>query len=431
MAGRKIIDPGCPVRGGYVHVHAEEDHFTLRAAPAEQYLLAQIAVPAEIHEPGQAWVATLPLADLLTKRPPAATDLQVTAEPSAGWIEVAYRTTSGRVIRRRRAAALAVDESNSPAEVTLSEEAIVSILLSADQVATLVGQVRQHEERDRPRMVWLTLESSPIPQLRLEARITDVEATACDFPLPVAPAGIEVTETYGQLFGRAVARIGKVLDKAGETRASMEIHELPSGPACEQRLGLLFRAVPYLFVLPLNKANTEGTIKRIRFLRTMFTAPSAVSVEVDGEGGLVSQICTESTGALRLPRVVLDFYDRDGEQVLLVHVTDESISEGGTGEVYSGVHAVTMSRPLNHRIVVDHRVLGAALTVFRRQDRVLLHLDPEDSVGSQMIGISAALQDGARITEFQAADVRTLFTRITSTPERVALYAESGPIPQL
>ncbi|MCO1580530.1 hypothetical protein M8C13_32725 [Crossiella sp. SN42] len=427
MAGRTVHDPACPVRGGFVCMSAGNGRFTLRAAENEPYVLAQISVTAAVDEPGQAWVATLPLADLLTKRPAAAADLELTATPAAGCVQVVFRTDTGRTIRVRQAAAMAVTEDNALRTVTSGpSDPVFSVPLTPDLVASLIGQVRQHEDltSDRPRAVWLTLEAS---QLRLEAWLSRFEATAVDFPLPQAPtmAGW-LTESFGMLLGRAAARISKVVDRAPGV---MEIRTMLSNSV--DRQCLILRADPYEFMLPLTKVDNAGITQKIHRLRHCLASASTVTVEVDGAGGLISQICQESTGALRHPRAVLDFYDRNGEQMLLVHVADDVSSEGPAAEIYSGEYPVVMSAPFNRRMALDHRKLAAALTVFRRHPRILLHAEPAGTDGATLLGITPAAQNANPITEFQASDIRTILAILLQAPTRLAPYADTGPIPRL
>ncbi|WHT22556.1 hypothetical protein N8J89_16280 [Crossiella sp. CA-258035] len=426
MAGRTIPEPQCPARGGFVCVAADDNRLILRAAEREPYLLAQVAVGAEVLEPGQAWIATLPLADLLTKRPEKAAEVEMTADPGAGYAKVVFSSASGRTIRVRRAAALTVTEDNALRTVIPAPgDPVFTVALTPELVTNLAGQVRQHDElvSNRPRTVWLTLEDT---QMRLEAWISDYEATAVDFPLDEPPeAAGQVNESLGVLLGRAVARIGKVVTA---TSGAMEIRTMLSNSVARQCL--LLRAYPYEFVLPLTEVTDEGTTKTIHYLRTCLASDTTVSVEVDGEHGLISQICRESTGALRRPRAVLDFYHRHGKQLLQAHVTVEAAAEGPAAEVYSGEYPAQMSAPLNRRIVLDHKRLAAALSVFRGQGRIRLHLEPQPKK-ADLLGITPATLHGQPIEEFQASDIRTVLAGMWQGPMRLPDYDPNGPIHSL
>lgn len=420
-------DPACPARGGFVCVSAADGRFILRAAENEPYLLAHVAVAADVDTPGQVWIATLPLADLLTKRPAAAAELEVTADPTRGRVQVIFRAAGGQTIRVRQASAMAVTEDNALRSITPApRDAVFSTPLTPDLVTSLAGQVRQHDTfiGDRPRTVWLTLEDT---QVRLEAWISDGEATAVDFPLTVAPVATEqVSECLGVLLGRAVARIGKVIDKVSGV---MEIRTMLSNTV--ERQCLLLRADPYEFVLPLAEDIDEGVPLKIHHLRHCLASNTTVSVEVDGEDGLISQVCHESTGALRHPRAVLDFYDRGGQQMLLVHLTDESTTETAAAEIYSGEFPVVMSAPLNRRMVLDHKRLAAALAVFRRHARIRLHADPVGGQQEWLLGITSATENGGPVSEFQAGDIRTVLVILRKSPIRLAPFDDTGPIPRL
>lgn len=422
MAGTKIPDIQNPKAGGFVHVSTDAGRLTLRSGLREDYLLARVSVPADVHAGGCAWVATLPLADLLTKRPASATEMEVTVD--SGRVEAVFRSESGRVVRHRTAAALAVDVDNDLPEVVCDEDPVFTVPLTADLVASLAGQVRQHDTlvANRPRCVWLTFEAD---QMRLEAQLSDAEATAVDFPLIEPPQLVdEVMETYGVLLGRAVARIGKVVD---QTPGRLEVSHVRVNN--DQRWALVLSASPYRFVLPLAPVTTAVVV--IAKLRKMLATPTAVAVEVDGEDGLVSQICRESTGALRSAVVVLDFHHRHGEQLLSVHITDHVADETAAAQLYSGEYEVTMTQPLNRRLVLNHKKLADALSVLRRCKQVRLHLEPDGTPGQNLLGITPARQDGAVVTEFQSSDTRTLLASLHTATLRLPAYDPTGPVPHL
>ena len=429
MAGTKIPDPGNPKAGGFVRLTAEGNELMLRAGLHEHYLAAAITTPADVIEEGSAWVATLPLADLLTKRPPQAAEVQLVV--TDGRIEASFHTDAGRTIRHRTAAAGPVEPDTDLPTITTDSDPVFSVSLAPELVANLAGQVRQHDEHvaNRSRVVWLTFESD---QLRMEAWVGNAEATAVDFPL-AEPSGLagQVWETSGVLLGRALARLGKAVDSA-PGRMVIQSVRLADATGDREDWALILTGGLYRFVLPMEVVQTDSASQAtIGKLRTLLATDTTIAVQVPGADGLVDQICRESTRGLHNPVVALDFHCRHGQSVLAVHVTDDVSSESAAAEVYSGEYEAAMSAPLNRRFLVRRKMLLDALQVLRRSPDIRLHLEPPDAPGSYILGVTPARHNGSPITEFQASDIRTLIAGIATTLIRLPAYDPDGPVPHL